>query len=389
MSGSTLDQLQAAGTLTGAEQVYVLAGTADRRATVTQLLAPHADRTDNPHATTAAQVGAYTIAQTDFLIAARAPLASPAFTGTPTGPTPAPATNSSQLATTAWVWSLPAVQQIADGTIAGGNARGLNATDWQSSRTTAAQVASGDSATIGGGQNNTAAGQRATVGGGNANTASNTASVVAGGQMNTAASSFSTVAGGTMNTASGLASWVPGGTHATTRGHVGRGAWAGNDAFAAQGDAQAGEFVLRRITTDATATRLTADNAAPGTANTVNLPNNGTYRLKLLVVAQQTAGSAGTVGDCASWEANVLIKRGPNAAATAFVGGMRFAPGATLAAITAGVGFVAGLADAGASAWTLTVAADTVNGGLSLTVAGEANKTIRWVCRVLSVEVVA
>ena len=278
--------------------------------------------------------------------------------------------------------------QAPDGGIGGGNARGANSVDWQSSRTTAAQVASGDSATIGGGQNNTAAGQRATVGGGNANTASNTASVVAGGQTNTAASSFSTVAGGTMNTASGLASWVPGGANATTRGHVGRGAWAGNDAFAAQGDAQAGEFVLRRITTDATATRLTADNAAPGTANTVNLPNNATYRLKLLVVAQQTGGGAGAVGDCASWEANLLLRRGANAAVTVLVGGTAFA-GASLSAVTPGVGFAPGLRDAGAAGWLLAAAADTANGGLAVTVTGEAGKTIRWVARLLSAEVTA
>ena len=279
--------------------------------------------------------------------------------------------------------------QAPDAGVAGGNARGANATDWQTSRSAAAQVAAGDFSTIGGGQNNTAAGQRATVGGGNSNTASNTASVVAGGQGNTATSSFSTVAGGTLNTASGLAAWVPGGANATTRGHLGRGAWAGNDGFASQGDAQAGEFVLRRITTDATATRLTADNAAPSPFNTVNLPNNATYRLKLLVVAQQTGGSAGTVGDCASWEANVLIKRGTNAAATVLVGGTRITNAPALAAVVPGTGFAAGLADAGGAGWLLTLAADTTNGGLAASVTGELNKTIRAVARVLAVEVMA
>ena len=61
-----------------------------------------------------------------------------------------------------------------------------------------------------------------------------------------------------------------------TRGYMRRGAWAAGR-FASNGDAQAGEFVLRRQTTDATGAALTADGGAAGTANLVNLPNNGTY----------------------------------------------------------------------------------------------------------------
>lgn len=41
--------------------------------------------------------------QVDTLLAAKAPLASPALTGTPTAPTAAPATNTTQIATTAFV----------------------------------------------------------------------------------------------------------------------------------------------------------------------------------------------------------------------------------------------------------------------------------------------
>ena len=41
--------------------------------------------------------------QLDTLLAAKAPLASPALTGTPTAPTAAPATNTTQIATTAFV----------------------------------------------------------------------------------------------------------------------------------------------------------------------------------------------------------------------------------------------------------------------------------------------
>ena len=292
--------------------------------------------------------------------------------------------------------------QAPDNQAAGGNARGANATDWQTNRTAAAQVASGDNATIGGGRQNTASGPESTVAGGSSNTASGQHSVVAGGSGNTASglqsavlggtgnqapNTLATVAGGVANNANASRAWIPGGDNATARGHYGRGAWS-SGVLSVQGDAQAGEFVLRRVTTDATGLRLTSDSGTPGAANTVNLPNNGTYRLKLLAVAQQTGGSAGTAGDCASWEANVLVKRGPNAAATTFVGGTAFA-GASLVSITAGTGFAAGIRDAGAAAWLLTLAADTTNGGLAISGTGEANKTIRWVCRVLSVEVTA
>lgn len=272
-----------------------------------------------------------------------------------------------------WAARRVPIAQLADGGVAGGNPRGLGAVDWQQERTAATQIAGGANSTIGGGSGNSATA---------------TASVVAGGLGNTASGVRSTVAGGSSNLADGSTSWVPGGQFGTVRGHIGRGAWA-SSRFATAGDAQAGEFVLRQLTTDATPARITADQAVPGGANTVNLPNNGTYRVKLMVVAQQTGGSAGTAGDCASWEADVLIKRGASAAATAFVGGRTATTAPALAAITAGTGFAPDLRDAAAAAWRLTLDADTTNGGLSITCTGEVNKTIRWVARVLSVEVTA
>jgi hypothetical protein len=63
----------------------------------------HETRTDNPHAVTAAQVGAYTTGQVDTLLAPKAPLASPALTGTPTAPTAVLGTSTTQLANTAFV----------------------------------------------------------------------------------------------------------------------------------------------------------------------------------------------------------------------------------------------------------------------------------------------
>lgn len=260
--------------------------------------------------------------------------------------TPPAGDNSTALATTAWAWSRPAQAQLADATAAGGNPRGSNATDWQGSRSAATQVASGAQAVIGGGAGNTASATAATV------------------------------AGGSGNTANGAHGWVPGGLQADGRGHHARGAWSAGR-FASNGDAQAGEFLLRRQTTDATATVLTADGNAPGVANLVNLPNNATYAARLIVVARQVAGT-GTLGDSASWTRDILVRRGASAAATAFL-----IPGtATLTAPTNG-------ADSAANAaWKMGVGADTTNGGIAVTVVGEANKTINWVARILSVEVV-
>ncbi len=57
--------------------------------------------TSAPVATVAGRIGAVTLAVGD--VAGAAPLASPALTGTPSAPTPAPGTNSTQLASTAFV----------------------------------------------------------------------------------------------------------------------------------------------------------------------------------------------------------------------------------------------------------------------------------------------
>ena len=233
--------------------------------------------------------------------------------------------------------------QVPDGLAAGGFARGTNAVDWQTTRNTPSRVASGAGATIGGGDSNMAS--------------------------NTGA----TVAGGSSNFATGGYSWSPGGIFGDARGVYGRGVWA-SGRFGANGDAQAGEHVLRRQTADATAGRLTAEGAAPGSSNTVNLPNNGTYLVRLMVVARQVGGAAGSVGDSAGWTLDALVRRGATPASTALVGG--------------GSALSPGFADVAAAGWRLSVAADTANGGLAVSGAGEANKTIFWVARILSAEVV-
>lgn len=262
--------------------------------------------------------------------------------------------------------------QQTDSTTVGGNARGAGAVDWQTMRAASTQVASGQGTFIGGGVNNLASGNYSAIGGGDTNTATALRAAVSGGQNNTVSTDYS---------------WTPGGLYGTSRANYGRGAWS-SGRFATQGDAQAGEFLLRRSTTDATVTRLTADGAAQGAANTVNLPNNGGYSGRIMVRCYQTTGT--TIGDGATFDLFVQFTRITNAAGTTFDGGYYVAPTTLInTAIVAGTGFAPCIAKGGGTAWRLTVDADTTNGGMAISITGEASKTIRTVVRLMDVEVTA
>ncbi len=136
--------------------------------------------------------------------------------------------------------------------------------------------------------------------------------------------------------------------------------------FAASGDAQTGTMVLRTTTTNGTATVITSDAGAAGTTNQVILTNNQAMTFEALITARQN-----TTGDTASWNLSGCIKRGANAAATSLVGS---------------IVSLASAADAGAVLWTAVASADTTNGGLKITVTGEASKTIRWSATVFTNE---
>jgi hypothetical protein len=334
--------------------------------------------------------------------------------------------------------------QVPDGTLVGGNKRGVGATDWQKSRNGIAQVASGTQATIGGGNANTVSstygtiaggygntvqGSWGTVGGGDSNTASSSYTFVGGGGVNATTSSYSfigggqsnvtqtnthaTVCGGNNNTASGQYSFVGGGTTNTANGTYafvgGGGSNIANSSYSSvlggvantanaerscvvggaygttrairglavfpscaspidttAGVTQSALLLLGRQTTDATATVLTSNTTAAGTTNQVILPNNSAYSFSGEVIAGVTGG-----GNAARWTIDGAIKRGANAASTAMVG-------------TATVTMTHN--DAGAATWVVAVTADTTNGGIAVTVTGAAATTIRWVCRISTVE---
>ena len=274
---------------------------------------------------------------------------------------------------------------VPDGTAAGGNKRGTNAVDWQTSRTAATQVASGVSSVICGGYNNTSSGSGSFNGGGDNNSVSasngfngaglnnsvgGASSFCGAGSYNSTANAYSTVCGGYSNTVTGDYGAIVGGAYGTTRGIVGYHAFpaCNSPINNSNGVSQAGLLILGRQTTDATATALTSTTAGAGTSNQLTLStSNSAISFSGEVVAAVTGG-----GDTARWTIAGAIKRGATLASVALVG----TPTVTMTHN-----------DAGAGAWVVAVTADTTNGALRVTVTGAAATTIRWVCRLDTTEV--
>jgi hypothetical protein len=132
------------------------------------------------------------------------------------------------------------------------------------------------------------------------------------------------------------------------------------------GDAQTGKFVLRASTTSGTPAVLTSDGAAASATNQVILPNDSTCAFIVLLVARRTDAN----DESAGYKIDGVIDRNGSAATTALVG----------------VPVVTVLGE-DTSAWDVAVTANTTNGGLTITVTGEAAKTIRWVATVITSEV--
>jgi len=116
-----------------------------------------------------------------------------------------------------------------------------------------------------------------------------------------------------------------------------------------------------------------ADTTTNGTQGTMFLDTSDRFILRhdqawgfsVQVVANQTGGAAGTVGDSAYWTFEGLIKRdGAN--------------NTTLVGISSAGATTPLFADAAASGWTVEINADDTNEALNLLVTGELNKTIRW-----------
>jgi hypothetical protein len=225
-----------------------------------------------------------------------------------------------------------------------------------------------DSSGIVGGSFNTASAQNSFVGGGSSNTAGGNSSSVLGGSSNTANGQNAAILGGSSSSANAQNSIVVGGAYATTRSIIGNTVLSAslNPIQTKTGAQQSAILVLGRQTTDATATVLTSNTSAAATTNQVILPDNSAYYFKGSI----TAGVTGA-GNSAMWSFEGGIKRGAGVGTTVLVG-------------TPVLNVVA--QDAGASTWVVALTANTTNGGLAVTVTGQASTTIRWVCKVETTE---
>lgn len=274
---------------------------------------------------------------------------------------------------------------VPDGTATGGNARGANAVDLSTTRSAAADVASGSRAVvIGRGratgndafavQGGTASGNFSTCfgDGTSPNTSSGANSFIAGGRYNTASGTDSFVSG-VSGTASFTASTATGSDCTASAYAAFAGGWyavanrssqrsfAGGR-FATSGDAQTSELYARNITTNATQTELFLD----GSTLRIVLPNDTTWMFEVFIVARRTDAD----NESAAYSIIGCIDRNTNAASTALVG----TPTTTV------------IAEDNA-AWNVEAVADTTNGSLSVRVTGEASKTIRWFSFIRLVEV--
>jgi hypothetical protein len=128
----------------------------------------------------------------------------------------------------------------------------------------------------------------------------------------------------------------------------------GGEQFAAQGDCQTIRLVLKRTTTNGSATDMRIGNAT----SRMDMPANTTWAFEGLIVGRRV--DSGT--ESAGYRIAGCIRRGATAGATALVGSPTIT---VLGEDTA--------------AWDVTILADMSNGGLIIRVTGEADKTIRWV----------
>lgn len=234
-------------------------------------------------------------------------------------------------------------------------------------------AASNSHSTVCGGTNNEASGQESFVGGGSNNQATTGQSCVVAGENNLSAGDASSILGGEENIASGEASVIGGGSNnlaSSTYSCILGGAQAVADkwgqvsqssgSFAADGDAQVSEFVLRIATADATPTVLLLDGFTAGRVMVV--PNNTSWIFRMMLVARRSTGTTSI------YEAVGQIE---NTAGTVT---------ATAVAVTEvndGIGL---------PATPVAVTADAVNDALIITVTGVAANSIRWVAYVRVVE---
>lgn len=261
--------------------------------------------------------------------------------------------------------------QPPTGDTANGNPRGDYATDWQKHRSVSSQVASGNYAVVSGGRNNTGLGIYSVVAGGISNNASGSYSSVAGGAENIASAQYSFTMGGYQNVSNSDYAVVIGGRKGNTRSIVGYTVFpASNIPIANEsGASQAGLLVLGCETSDASVTTMTSNSATPAANNQLYPPINSTVGVRGLIVGRMVGGSGGSVGDSRVWS---------------FEGSIAKDGAGNLSEV--GEIVVHKLPEsANTLNWDIYVVSE--DGTFKVKVQGESSKTIRWVCRLDTVEV--
>ena len=131
--------------------------------------------------------------------------------------------------------------------------------------------------------------------------------------------------------------------------------------FAADGDAQGGQFILRADTTDATATVLTTNNATAAADNQI-------------IVASDT---------CITFDGTIVaMQNGAQAYASWCIEGLLVNDGGTTTLANSATTVIDNQ-----SSWGMAMSADNTNNSLAITVTGEASHNIRWVANIRTSEV--
>ena len=131
--------------------------------------------------------------------------------------------------------------------------------------------------------------------------------------------------------------------------------------FAAAGDAQGGQFILRADTTDATATVLTTDNSTAASTNQIVAASDTCITFDGTITAMQNGAQA-----YASWRIEGLLVND---------GGTTTLANSATTVID------------NQSSWVMALSADNTNNALAITCTGEASHNIRWVANIRTTEV--
>ena len=134
-----------------------------------------------------------------------------------------------------------------------------------------------------------------------------------------------------------------------------------NGFFSAGGDSQAGQYILRADTTNATATVLTTDNSAAGNNDQIIAANDTCITFDGTIVAMQN---------------------GAQAFASFKIEGLLVNDGGTTTLANSAITIIDNQ-----SSWGLALSADNTNNALAITVTGEASHNIRWVANIRTSEV--